>query len=297
MTETLSRNEQAALHDRVAWPLNFRERVGTVQGHLRAAGRSREGAGQKYRQGNGADLVGYRPYRPGEDLRQLDWSLLARLNKPYVRVTREEAGEQWVICVDASASMGVGPPGKLQRAAECAVTLWALACHQRAQVRLVLSGGKDAAPRILESASPRDLQMPMGFLGDARAAGASGLASLFENPRLFHGAARIFVIGDLLDEPAEGLLRLRRGPGELRVLQLLATHELHPTPGNTVWVDPESGQHLKLSPGPEECQRYRELLDEHLETWRLLAGKHRFLHMASSSETSFEDLMGQWLRS
>ncbi len=292
----MTRKDSLLLHDRVTWPAGYEERVGALQGHLRAAGQSREGAGQKFRQGPGADLVGYRPYRPGEDLRQLDWNLLARLDKPYVRVTREEAGEQWVICLDVSASMGVGPPGKLQRAAECVVALWALACQSRAQVRLVLSAGAGDAPRVLESAAPRDLQKPMGFLGQTRAAGEQGLASLFAAPRLLRGAARVFCLGDLLDEPAEGLLRLRRGPGELRVLQLLAPEELDPTPGSRHWWDPESSQRMKLQVGAEQCQRYRELLDERLETWRVLSGKHRFLHLASSSATAFEDLMGQWLR-
>lgn len=47
----------------------------------------------------------YRAYRPGDDLKYLDWKLLARTNRLYTRQFRETTNMAVVLVVDASASM------------------------------------------------------------------------------------------------------------------------------------------------------------------------------------------------
>ena len=96
----------------------------------------REGAGRAGLLGAGEEYVTSRPYRPGEDLRHLDWDLLARLDRPYIRVSRREAAESWSLWIDTSASMGVGPPGKLQMAAEVAGGIAAAGLRDRKSTRL-----------------------------------------------------------------------------------------------------------------------------------------------------------------
>ena len=44
---------------------------------------------------------------PREDLRGLDWNLYARLDKPFVRVTRREAGEAWAVAVAATSTWSI----------------------------------------------------------------------------------------------------------------------------------------------------------------------------------------------
>src|SRR5262249_34167570 len=89
-------------------------RVGRLGARLASLRERREGAGRARLFGAGEEFVGHRPYQTGEDLRALDWNLLARLGRPFVRVAAREASEHWAVCLDTSASMGVGVPGKLQ---------------------------------------------------------------------------------------------------------------------------------------------------------------------------------------
>lgn len=285
----------------VQFPEDFTGRVASLQLQLGTARQSREGAGNTWHQGVGGDLVGFRPYRPGEDLRQLDWNLLARLDKPFVRVTRREAGELWVVAVDSSASMGVGPPMKLQRAAECAVALWSMAAQSRVQVRLLLSSGDREAPKVFEAPASRNLAPAISFYTGQRAAGKGGLQGLLRLTRLFRGASRVFCLGDLLDESSAGgplreILELRRSVGELNVLQLLAPTEFEPPLGAVEWWDPESEERLKMEVGNQERLSYQALLDERLEVWRELSGKHRFGFSARSTNVPFEDLTRQWVQ-
>ena len=50
----------------------------------------REGAARSALYGPGAEFAGYRAYRPGDDPRRIDWDLLARSGRHYVRTTRRE---------------------------------------------------------------------------------------------------------------------------------------------------------------------------------------------------------------
>ena len=36
--------------------------------------------------GGGTDLAMIRPYRPGDDVRHIDWNVTARMHEPHVRV-------------------------------------------------------------------------------------------------------------------------------------------------------------------------------------------------------------------
>ncbi|MDA1265673.1 MAG: DUF58 domain-containing protein, partial [Planctomycetota bacterium] len=120
---------------------DYLRRVEQLTLRLAATKERREGAGSAAVVGAGEEFVGYRPYRDGEDLRGLAWDLLARLDRPYVRVTRREAAERWSVLLDTSASMAVGPPGKLQVAAEVVGALASLALRGGAAVEVAASDG------------------------------------------------------------------------------------------------------------------------------------------------------------
>src|SRR5690349_6164571 len=115
----------------------LRARAERFAARLAAARGRREGAARAGLAAGGLEFDHYRPYRPGDDLRALDWDVYARSDQAVVRVLRPEAGERWAILLDTSASMGVGPPGKLQRAAECALALAHLGLREEAEIELV----------------------------------------------------------------------------------------------------------------------------------------------------------------
>lgn len=59
-------------------------------------------------QGGAAEFVDYREYSAGEDLRRLDWKVLARTNRPYVRLYENETNLLATFILDASGSMQFG---------------------------------------------------------------------------------------------------------------------------------------------------------------------------------------------
>src|SRR5574339_604079 len=55
--------------------------------------------------GYSAEFSQYRHYRPGDDLKYVDWKLLARTDRIYTRQYRETTNLSAQFAVDASASM------------------------------------------------------------------------------------------------------------------------------------------------------------------------------------------------
>jgi uncharacterized protein (DUF58 family) len=68
----------------------------------------RVGAHTSRLRGSGFDFQELRPYRPGDDIRTIDWSVTARMNAPWVKETRAERELDIMIALDVSRSMELG---------------------------------------------------------------------------------------------------------------------------------------------------------------------------------------------
>ena len=249
--------------------------------------RGREGAGSARLMGVGAEFVGYRPYRPGADLRQLDWNLYARLRRPFVRTTRREASEHWCVLLDTSASMGVGVPGKLQCAAELAVALAVIGSRGGAVVDLLPSEGA-AAVRVRRRAGLGGWIRQVERL---RAAGERGLAALLERPRALRSAGRVFLVGDFLDLEPQRVLGLQRRGRELACAQVLAPDELAPRERGAVrWMDAETGAALWCAVDRRVRADYEAALSEDLERLGAVCARHRIGYGCWASTTPFETM-------
>ena len=69
------------------------QRVGTYQSPLR---------------GPGFDFDEHQPYRPGDDVRRIDWNVTARMGTPFVRHTHAEREMNVMVVMDVSRSMTLG---------------------------------------------------------------------------------------------------------------------------------------------------------------------------------------------
>lgn len=58
--------------------------------------------------GHGFDFAEHQPYRPGDDVRRIDWEVTARMGEPYVRHTHAERELNVMVVMDASQSMNLG---------------------------------------------------------------------------------------------------------------------------------------------------------------------------------------------
>lgn len=150
--------------------------------------------------GRAPELSEYRLYRQGDDPRQLDWKLLARSDRAFIRLSDDRAVHPTWLVIDASASMAYPVPSlsKWRMARLLAVALAAVAQRAGDPVgAAIVAGGGVVRVRARTRA---DVVVELvSALGSVTPSGASPLA-----PALLHlpERARLVIVSDLLgDEP------------------------------------------------------------------------------------------------
>jgi len=123
--------------------------LATLQ-HMRFATRHRiegsySGKHRSRQQGGAGEFVDYREYSPGEDLRRLDWKVLGRTGRTYLRLYQDETNLLCTLAIDASGSMLFGNSvrggSKLEYAQFLATALSQIISRAQDQVGVaVLSG-------------------------------------------------------------------------------------------------------------------------------------------------------------
>lgn len=194
----------------------------------------------------GGEFSEYRAYRPGDDPRRLDWRLLARSDRAFIRLADNHALLPTFFVVDASASMGF-PAGGVRRHAkwrtahDVAVGLAAVAHAAGDPVGLAAGGDRWLPPR-----ARRGVLTEIDRALDAVApAGATPLAPLVTHVAATMRGARLVIVSDFLGD-ADATLRAatthRAQGGEVYAVHVVDDAELDPPRGALMAVDPEDGE-------------------------------------------------------
>ena len=214
------------------------------------------GAHSSQLRGNSSEFSEYRPYRQGDDPRRVDWRLLARSERAYVRLTTDKATLRTSMIVDASASMAFPRPAldKWRLAREIAVGLAAVAHAEADPVGLAIAS---ESPTIFAPRARRSVLLEMMRALDATTPdGSAQIAPLVSAAR----ASRIVVITDLLGD-ADAILAASRlrvaAKGEVILVHIVATEEIDPPLEALLAIDPEDPSVRRLLDGAMRAS-YRE---------------------------------------
>ena len=196
------------------------------------------GIHQARSRGMAPEFAEYRPYRQGDDPKRLDWKLLARSDKAFVRLAPDHAVLGTLFVVDASASMAfpATPPDKWTQARRLCVGL-AAAAH---------AGGDPVGLRVVSGSGLRRLELRSraGVIADVartldavRPGGAAAVDAALGELR-----GRVALLTDCLGD-AEALRRalaqhVVRG-GEAVLVHLVSRAELEPGAAPMLATDPE----------------------------------------------------------
>jgi uncharacterized protein (DUF58 family) len=82
----------------------------------------RVGVYQSPLRGSGFDFDEHQAYRPGDDVRRIDWNVTARMGAPFVRHTHAEREMNIMIVMDVSRSMALGSSGYSKKEALTFIT-------------------------------------------------------------------------------------------------------------------------------------------------------------------------------
>ncbi len=181
--------------------------------------------------GASIDFRQHRFYVPGDEPRRLDWRLLARTNRPYIREYDEETNLRAVLLLDCSGSMGYGGKSgtKLDYAARVVAALSYLMLGQTESVGLSTFSGQLENWLPPRPGTPQ-LSRIIDNLERCAAKGESALATALHGvaDRLDRRAL-VIVISDFftpIPPVTQGLAHLAHDRHEVLVLRVLDADEL-----------------------------------------------------------------------
>lgn len=261
------------------------------------AGRMK-GERRSLRRGQSVEFADYRNYSTGDDLRQLDWNVYARLEKLFVKLFVEEEDVTVHVLVDASASMDFGAPNKLDfaRRAGAALAYLGLANLDRVSVAF-LGDGRATMLRPLRGKA-RVFEV-FGFLSAPRPERLTGLAAAARDyAGRLRGRGPLVLVSDLLDPGYLGALRDLAGTRcQLSVLHVLAPEELDPDVApDARLVDRETDQAIDVSGDDELVERYHARLHDWQAEIGQFVTRRGGSYVAVPSDLDLADLLFDVLR-
>ena len=236
-------------------------RVGAMKGDRRSL-----------RRGSSVEFADYRNYAPGDDLRQLDWNIYARLERPFIKLLEDEEDLTVHLLLDASASMDFPPDGdadqrKLLFAKRIAAGLAYISLSSND--RLVLSAFNESGSGSFGPArgQARGLAM-LRYLQDIRAGGRTDLnVTLADYARRVQRPGLTLLISDMFSPSGfvDGLNALLSRGHEVAVMHVLAPAEISPPlTGDLRLIDMETGWTQEVSVDAS----MRGIYERRLGDWR-----------------------------
>jgi uncharacterized protein (DUF58 family) len=243
-----------------------------------------KGGRRSVKRGQSVEFADYRDYSLGDDLRQLDWNVLARLEKLFVKLFVEEEDVTISVLIDGSASMASGRPDKLQFAKRAAAALGYVGLASEDRVTISVLGGRSARRRVSLRGSGRVFRLLSELSAIAVADGPTDLvAGARHAAAQLRGRGVILLLSDLLDPGADKVIReLAATRSELIVLHVLSPQELNPDlEGDLRVVDSETGEGVDVTADLATVDAYRD---------RLAAWKQGFADLAARRGATYVDL-------
>lgn len=230
--------------------------------------------------GFSTDFAEHRQYMPGDDLRHLDWKLLARTDRLYIKKYQADTNVQMHLLIDASGSMGYasGEVTKLQYAQYLASSLAFLGVRQHDSVGL-RAFDEDVFEHAPPSSRSGHLRTVLGLI--ERIVPGRGTALSQQLHRVAEQLTRrgiIVLISDLYDEPEPlltALEHLRFRGNEVIVFHILDRQELDfDFAEPLVLEDAETEEQLHVLPDVLRDE-YRRAMRNHIDAISEGAARNR----------------------
>lgn len=240
-----------------------------------------QGAHRTAHRGPGIDFTGLRAYVHGDDARQIDWNVTARLDEPYLRVFTEDREMTVWLVLDRSASMTAGRPGRGKHDVLAELALVLARLFGRAGNRVGALLYDTGILRVIPPGTSRRHVLRIGAELDrtarARGGATTDLAEMLDAAgRLARRRALILVLSDFIGDGdwERSLHRLARRH-EVVALRIVDTaDDVLPEAGLIVVEDAETGEQLVVdSADPLLRVRFRAAVDD--REARLAAGMRR----------------------
>jgi uncharacterized protein (DUF58 family) len=250
--------------------------------------------------GFSVEFAEHRKYSPGDNPRHLDWRILARTDRLYVKQYEEETNLRAHILLDVSGSMAYGHGGltKLQYASYLTAVLAYLMMRQQDAVGLV-AFDRQVRLDMPARSSPRHFDEMMRQLEALRPGKTTDVgATLNLLAGRFKRRGLIVLISDLYDDPAavdRALHHFRHRRHEVIVFHVFDRAELDfPFRDVATFLDLETGERIQADPAYVRAE-YRRQLDEFVANYRRACADCQVDYVLTDTSVPYDYMLSRYL--
>jgi len=251
--------------------------------------------------GFSVEFAEHREYTMGDDPRHLDYKMLARTERLYIKQYEEETNMRVQILLDTSGSMGYSYSAKITKydyAAYLTAILSYLMTRQQDSVGLTTF---DTAIRLDMPArsSPRHFNEMMHQLEEIKPSNDTGIAeTLHVLANRFKKRCLIVLISDLYDEPdavMRALHHFRHRRHEVIVFQVFDKAEIDfPFNDTVAFQDLETHERIQIDPAYVR-DVYKEQIEQFIEAYRRGCAESNIDYVMTDTTTPYDFMLSRYI--
>jgi uncharacterized protein (DUF58 family) len=240
--------------------------------------------------GTSLDFADYKIYHPGDDIRQIDWNVYGRTNKPYIKRFQDEKEISVSIYLDATSSMKQ-IPSKWELARELAASLAYITLSHEDRLSFSAVSTKLAFHRkgsvhnkitFYEIVAVKEQTIHESF--------TQSLSNAITTP-----TQMIILITDGLEKLSlfeESFKRLKYRNQQIWLIQLLSETEINPNlSGDIQLIDSENGKMVDVSLNTSIKNLYKNRLDQHNQALEILCATHGIRYCQISDKLDIQTII------
>jgi uncharacterized protein (DUF58 family) len=263
-----------------------------LAGKLRGERRSRK-------KGESLEFSDYRNYSQGDDLRRVDWSLYARLERLFLKLFLAEEDLSIYLIVDGSASMDFGSVNKFDyaRKVAAAVAYIGLANMDRVSLGVYANGAEHLLP---DQRGRKQVFKLFDFLGKLKPGGPTDLQGACRRFILRHRRPGIcLLLSDFLDpegfeSPLKALAAARM---DAFAVHILAPEEVEPViAGDFLLVDAETNEKIDVTASRRLVENYQKTVRGFCSSLQQFSAARGVAYLFASTDLPFEALVLNYLK-
>ena len=251
--------------------------------------------------GFSVEFAEHREYTPGDDPRHLDYKMMARTDRLYIKQYEEETNMRVQILLDTSGSMGYSHDQKISKfdyAAYLTAILAYLMTRQQDSVGLTTFDTEIRLDMPARS-SPRHFNEMMRQLEAIKPGAETDVAeTLHKLANRFKKRCLIVLVSDLYDEPdavIRALHHFRHRKHEVIVFHVFDKAEIEfPFRDVTSFYDLETNERLQIDPVYVR-DAYIEQIEAFIETYRRACTESRIDYVMTDTSVPYDFMLSRYI--
>jgi uncharacterized protein (DUF58 family) len=251
--------------------------------------------------GFSVEFAEHREYTAGDDPRHLDYKMLARTDRLYIKQYEEETNMRVQVLLDTSGSMGYRYEqkiNKLEYASYLTAILAYLMTRQQDSIGLTTFDDKVRVDMPARS-SPRHFNEMMRKLEEIKPGRATAVAeTLHLLANRFKKRCLIVLISDLYDDPDEVLRALhhfKHRRHEVIVFHVLDKSEIEfPFRETVAFHDLETNERIQVEPAYVR-DVYKEQIDAFIETYRRGCAESNIDYVMTDTTVPYDFMLTRYI--